>query len=90
MVVVYDASMATQNPTEAEIFQQFLAVQVTTTGRTKSPEELVRLWRERQHESAETLTALEQGIADIEARRVHPFDEVNNEIRRKHGWTSAE
>jgi predicted transcriptional regulator len=82
--------MATQNPTDAEIFQQFLAVQVATTGRTMSPEQLVRLWRERQQEQTETLKSLEQGIADIEAGRVQPFDQVNDEIRRKHGWTSAQ
>jgi hypothetical protein len=82
--------MATQNPTDAEIFQQFLAVQVATTGRTMSPEQLVRLWRERQQEQTETLVSLEQGIADVEAGRVQPFDQVNDEIRRKHGWTSGQ
>jgi hypothetical protein len=82
--------MDTHVPTEAEVFQQFLAVQVTSTGRMKSPEELVRLWRERQQEQDETVTAIQEGIADLEARRVHPFGEVNEEIRRKHGWTSNE
>lgn len=82
--------MATQYPTDAEIFQRFLAEQVATTGRSKSPEELVRLWRERQKEQDDTLKALDEGIADMEAGRVHPFAEVNDEIRRKHGWSSPE
>ena len=86
----YDAYMATHNPTEAEVFQQFLALQVASTGRTKSPEELVHLWRQRQQEQSDTLDALAEGIADMEAGRVHSFAEVNEEIRRKNGWTSHE
>lgn len=86
----YDVSMATQNFTDAEIFQRFLAEQVATTGRDRSPEDLVRLWRQRQQEQAESLDALEEGIADVEAGRVHPFHEVNDEIRRKHGWSFPE
>jgi hypothetical protein len=89
-VTAYDTRMATQQPTDAEVFQVFLAQQVATTGRTKSPEELVRLWRDRQQEHDDTLDALHEAIADVEAGRVHPFDEVNAEIRRKHGWNSAE
>ncbi len=84
----YDANMATHDPSEAEVFQQFLAVQLASTGRTKSPEELVRLWRERQQEQNDTLDALREGIADTEAGRLHSFAEVNDEIRRKYGWTS--
>jgi hypothetical protein len=80
--------MATQNPTDAEVFQRFLAEQVATTGQTMSPEELVRLWRERQKVPADAIEAIEQGLADVEANCVQPFDDVNNEIRRKHGWRS--
>jgi hypothetical protein len=82
--------MATQHPTDAEVFQRFLAQQVDSVGRDKSPEELVRIWRERQRESADTLKALNEGISDMEAGRVYPFVEVNDEIRRQHGWSSAE
>jgi hypothetical protein len=82
--------MATQDPSEAEVFQQFLALQVASTGRTKSPEELLRLWRERQQEKNDTLDALHESIADMEAGGVHPFAQVNDEIRQKHGWTSKE
>jgi hypothetical protein len=80
--------MATQQPTDAEVFQLFLAEQVASTGRTKSPEELLRLWRQRQQEQDDTLDALHQGIADMEAGRVQRFADVNDEIRRKHGWSS--
>jgi predicted transcriptional regulator len=82
--------MATQQPTDAEVFQLFLAEQVASTGRTKSPEELLRLWRQRQQLQDDTLAALHEGIADMEAGRVHPFAEVNDEIRRKYGWSSNE
>jgi hypothetical protein len=80
--------MGTQNPTDAEDFQQFLAIQVASAGRTKSPEELVHLWRQRQQEQSDTLGALSEGIEDMEAGRIHPFGHVNDDIRRKHGWTS--
>jgi hypothetical protein len=86
----YDFHMATQNPTDAEVFQLFLAEQVATTGRSKSPEELLRLYRERQQEQADSFQAIEEGISDLEAGRVYPFDQVNDEIRRKHGWSSPE
>jgi hypothetical protein len=86
----YDSNMATQNPTDAEVFQRFIAEQVATTGRSKSPEELLRLYRQRQQELADSLEALQEGIADMEAGRVHPFDEVHDEIRREHGWSSNE
>jgi len=77
------------NPTHAEVFQRSLAEQAVATGRNKSPEELLRLWRQRQQEEAETRDALQEGIADMEAGRVYPFARVNDEIRRKHGWKSA-
>ena len=82
--------MATQHPTDAEVFQRFLAQQVASDGRNKTPEELVRIWRERQREYAESLKALDEGISDMEAGRVYPFAEVNDEIRRQHGWSSAD
>jgi predicted transcriptional regulator len=86
----YDAIMATQNLTDAEIFQQFLAQQVATTGRSKSPEELLQLYRERQQEQDDSLAAIEEGIADLEAGRVYSSADVHEEIRRKHGWSSGE
>jgi hypothetical protein len=79
--------MATQNPTDAEVFQLFLAQQVATTGRSKSSKEILRLFHARQKERSDSLGALEEGIADTEAGRVHPFAAVNDEIRRKHGWS---
>jgi predicted transcriptional regulator len=82
--------MVTQDRTNAEVFQLFLAEQVATGGRSKSPEELLQLYRERQKERSDSLDAIEEGLADIEAGRVHPFAAVNDEIRRKHGWSTAE
>ncbi len=34
----------------------------------------------------DSLAAIKEGITDMEAGRVRPFDEVNEEIRRKYGW----
>ncbi len=82
--------MSTQSHTDAEVFQLFLAQQVATTGRSKSPEELVRLWRERQREQDDSFQAIEEGISDMEAGRIHSFADVKDEIRRKHGWSSHE
>jgi predicted transcriptional regulator len=86
----YDINMSTQSPTDAEVFQRFLAEQVATAGRSKSPEELLRIWRERQREQVESLEALREGLADMEAGRVYPFDAVNNEIRHQYGWSPLE
>lgn len=87
---VYNKSMATQHRTDAEVFQLFLAEQVSTGANDRSPEELVRMWRELERESADTIRAIQEGIADMEAGRVFPFAEVNDEIRRQHGWSSAQ
>jgi hypothetical protein len=82
--------MATHNPTDAEVFQRFLTEQVATTGRMKSPEELLRIWRERQREHADSMEAIEEGIDDLNAGRLHSFSDVNDEIRRRHGWSASE
>jgi hypothetical protein len=62
-------------------------VQVASGGRTKSPEELLQLYRERQMELRDSLDAVKEGISDIKAGRVYSFDDVNDEIRRKHSWS---
>lgn len=80
--------MTTQHLSDAEGFQIFLAQQVAGGAKDRSPEELLKLWRERERESADSLRAIQQGIADMEAGRVFPFEEVNNEIRRSHGWSA--
>lgn len=49
-----------------------------------SIEDCLRLWRARV-EYEETVAAVRQGVADIEAGRGRPFAEVDAEIRRDLG-----
>jgi predicted transcriptional regulator len=82
--------MSTQHRTDAEAFQLFLAEQVAGGAKDRSPEDLVRHWRERERESVDAIRAVREGLADVEAGRVFPFAEVNDEIRRQHGWPTPQ
>ena len=82
--------MSTQHRTDAEAFQLFLAEQVAGGAKDRSPEDLVRLWRERERESVDAIRAVREGLADVEAGCVYPFAEVNDEIRRQHGWPAPQ
>jgi hypothetical protein len=67
-------------------FQQF-AVQKVDAGEAGSLEELFDLWRLEHptpEEQAEVREAIRQGLADIEAGRYRPADEVMEELRAKY------
>jgi hypothetical protein len=71
-------------------FQNF-AHQKVDAGEAESLDELFDLWR-LEHPAAEEQTevheAIRQGIADIEAGRYRPVDEVMRELRGKYGVPS--
>jgi hypothetical protein len=74
-------------PDDLAAFQQF-AHQKVDAGEAESPEEeLFDLWR-LEHptadEQAEIHAAIRQGLADIEAGRYRPADEVMQELRAKY------
>jgi hypothetical protein len=68
-------------------FQQF-AQQKVDSGEAESLEELFGLWRLEHpttEEQAEIHEAIRQGLADIEAGRYRPAQEVMDELRAKYG-----
>ena len=67
-------------------FQQF-AQQKVGAGEAETLEELFDLWRFEHptpEEQAEVHEAIRQGLADIEAGRYRPADEVMEELRAKY------
>jgi len=67
-------------------FQQF-AVQKVDAGEVGSLEELFDLWRIEHpttEEEAEIHEAIRRGLADIDAGRYRPSEEVMEELRAKH------
>lgn len=74
--------MATQLPTDLEVFHDFLGQQIENGGRELSPEELLAYWRQ---EHAEAVEDIRQGIKDLEEGRFRSFEEVDADMRRKYG-----
>ena len=59
-------------------FHQFVGRQLVSEGAAQmSPELALALWRERE----ETLAAIREGLADVEAGRTYPAEEVLRELR---------
>lgn len=50
-----------------------------------SPEEVLARWRKQQ----ETLAAIREGLADIEAGRTTPLEDFDREFRQRHGIEGA-
>ena len=63
-------------------FHRFAASRLEAGATDLALEDLLRLWR-IETDRSETVEAIEQGIADIEAGRCHTIEEVDNEIRRR-------
>ena len=62
-------------------FHQFIGEQLhSDTGVSISPEQALALWRERQ----ETIEAVREGLADVEAGRTKPFDQFCREFEQRH------
>lgn len=62
---------------ELEAFLGFAAERLRQGDSRISPEEMLSQWRERM----ETVVAVREGIADFEAGRSRPADDVLREIR---------
>lgn len=74
--------MSTELPTEAESFHQYLNAQLSNGGKDQSPEELLHNWR-CQQEYENTVSAIQEGLADVKAGRTQPFDEFDQEFRKQ-------
>ncbi len=70
--------MSTSSPTLLESFHEFVGRQLASSAvEQMSPEEALARWREQE----ETIAAIREGLADVEAGRVRPVEDVIRELR---------
>lgn len=70
--------MPSMHPTTLENFHQFLGQQLASEAAAQmSPEQALALWRERE----ESVAAIREGLADVEAGRTRPAEDVLRELR---------
>jgi hypothetical protein len=81
-------NMATDRINDVQAFRSFLDEKLSNGGASLTLDEALGLW---EYENAsdeqreETLEAIQQGFADVEAGRVRPFEDFDREFRQKHG-----
>lgn len=71
-------------------FSQFLADRVAA-GADALPEEFVAEWRNEHPlpiELEDSVRDLRASLEDLASGRTRDFDEVNAEVRQRHGWTA--
>jgi hypothetical protein len=82
--------MTTERMNDPRAFRDFLDAKLANGGAVLSLDEYLGLWQyenSSEQEREETLQAIRQGFADIEAGRVRPFEDFDREFRQKHGLT---
>ncbi len=84
--------MASADIKELRSFDAFLTRTFAKHGSVPtSPEECLDFWLLEQttsDERAATFEAIREGFADVEARRVRPFEEFEREFQKRHGLLS--
>lgn len=70
--------MSTDAVNDVEAFYRYLGEQLHLGLSSQSPEELLDDWRNRR-EYDETLAAVREGVADVEAGRTRPLRELLDE-----------
>ena len=78
--------MATDVTADLKEFRDFVDRQLGRGGPTPSPEECVRLWRERQEVNA----AIREGLEQMRAGLGRPLEEFAAEFRRRNGIAADE
>jgi len=82
--------MSADSISESHAFYEYLGTRLQAGGVEQTPEALVQEWRLRQAEFDATAVGLREAIADMEAGdRGRPLDEVAEEIRREHKFSST-
>lgn len=71
-------------PTELEQFHQFQKDLLDRGRKDLSPEEVLRLWQAHRQECGDTVQAINEGLEDVEAGRVQPLEQFDQEFRKKH------
>ena len=79
--------MASVRANDARAFHEFLGAKLANGGGELTLEECLDLWEidnQSAEERAETLHAIRQGLADVEAGRTRPAEDVVRDLCRKH------
>ena len=71
--------MSVQVKNDLESFHRFVVEQLANGGAQFSPEQVLVMWRER----LETIESIQHGLADIDAGRTRPADELFEELRNE-------
>ena len=71
--------MSIDTVSELQNFRQYLDQRFVDGSEQLSPEEALRDWREHQ----QTIQSIRRGLADLEAGRTRPADEVIEELRTR-------
>ena len=71
--------MSSTATTELTSFRDFLDKRIADGESELTPEAALRVWRERQ----ETVHAIRRGLADADAGRVRPADDLFEELRAR-------
>ena len=78
--------MATERVNDLRAFRQFIDEQLSNGGANLTLEEALIHWEvenQSDEEKEETLAAIRQGLADVEAGRTRPAEDVIRDLCRK-------
>jgi hypothetical protein len=79
--------MPTGRTNDAKAFHDFLGARLANGGASLTLEECLDLWEidnQTDEEREETLRAIRQGLADVEAGRTRPAEDVIRDLCRKY------
>ncbi len=80
--------MAIERSNDLRAFKGFIDEQLANGGADLTVDEALARWEYEnspEEEREETIQAIRQGFADIEAGRVRPIEDFDREFRQKHG-----
>ena len=81
-------NMATERSNDLRAFKSFVEQKLSNGGDSLTLDEALTRWEyenQTDEEREVTLQAIRQGLADVEAGRVRPFEDFDHEFRQKHG-----
>jgi hypothetical protein len=89
LAIAFDkvGAMSLKRIDDPQAFREFLDAQLADGGANLTLDEVLALWEcenQTEAERAETLAAIREGLADVEAGRVRPAREAIAELRRKY------
>ena len=79
--------MTTQRANDLRAFRQYIDQQLTNGGAEMTLDDALLNWEfenQTDEERAETLEAIREGLADVEAGRTRPAEDVIRDLCRRH------